>query len=565
MFITPVFFQGLRLKGFVLALAAVQLIFSTTAICSVFYVDPQNGSPDNNGSRDHPWKTLQQVLEDNLVQARQCETLPYSPDCTMVLKNPDAPIKAGDTIRLLSGYHGEITIQDAYLNEAITIEPEPGNTPKIKSLRCLGASKWIIRELSISPSNSEPYDTIRDLVMLENHDFHGPCKEVTVEDCHVFSVQDSSSWTKDDWNDKSCSGIAVQGPDCIIRNNHLKNVNFGISVSGPNGVIQDNTIENFAGDGLRGLGDNGLFERNLVMNCYDVNENHDDGFQSWSTGADGVGTGEVKGVVLRANSIINYTDPNQPYRGTLQGIGCFDGFYTDWIVENNVIITDHWHGITFLGASNVRIVNNTVLDINQEEPGPVWVKIGPHKDGTASSGWVVRNNIVMSLQVDDTGTADHNLVVDFDWVDKYLMDYAGKDVHLRADSPAIDSGSPDLAPLADHDGVLRPQGSGIDIGAYEWTDQVQPDAGSDANDGDGGQAQDASPADQGVDSGVAQDQNPGQDSGDESKGTNGSDASSGKITAGGCSCGSVSGPGAFLIFLSALGLAIVRRKNRNHG
>ena len=46
-------------------------------------------------------------------------------------------------------------------------------------------------------------------------------------------------------------------------------------------------------------------------------------------------------MVLRGNTIINYEDPGQPHRGTLQGIGCFDGMFVDWVIENNVVIVDH--------------------------------------------------------------------------------------------------------------------------------------------------------------------------------------------------------------------------------
>ena len=61
-----------------------------------------------------------------------------------------------------------------------------------------------------------------------------------------------------------------------------------------------------AGNGLRGLGNHCTFQYNTVKNCYDVNRNHDDGFQSWSVGPNGIGTGEVVRMVLRGNTIINY-------------------------------------------------------------------------------------------------------------------------------------------------------------------------------------------------------------------------------------------------------------------
>ena len=93
--------------------------------------------------------------------------------------------------------------------------------------------------------------------------------------------------------------------------------------------IQENLVDGFSADGLRGLGDDGLFEYNRVQNSYvedPPDPNHDDGFQSWSVGPGGVGTGEVRGVVLRGNVFINHVNPAHPLRTSMQAIGCFDGF-----------------------------------------------------------------------------------------------------------------------------------------------------------------------------------------------------------------------------------------------
>lgn len=50
------------------------------------------------------------------------------------------------------------------------------------------------------------------------------------------------------------------------------------------------------------------------------------------------------------------------------------------------------------------------------------------------------------------------------------------DMHLQPSSPAIDTGTGTGAPLSDYDGVGRPQGSGYDMGAYEYVsaDKVPP-------------------------------------------------------------------------------------------
>jgi parallel beta-helix repeat protein len=215
------------------------------------------------------------------------------------------------------------------------------------------------------------------------------------------------------------------------------------------------------------LGDYDTFQYNLVKNCYAVNANHDDGFQSWSSEDSGVGTGVVYGMVLRGNTIINYENPDQPFRGTLQGIGCFDGMFENWLVENNVVITDHWHGITLSGATNCKIINNTVVDINDTTPGPPWISIGDHKNGTLSTGCVVRNNLSTSFNISSQGVAqDHNITIKK--YDEFFVNYSKKDLHLKAGCSAIDSGSSDAAPVFDKDKNARPFGTRVDIGAYEW-------------------------------------------------------------------------------------------------
>jgi len=286
-----------------------------------------------------------------------------------------------------------------------------------------------------------------------------------VMNCAVSSVADISAWTKEQWNTLACNGFQVDGTRMTICDNQVLNVNFGISVDSSHSLIQNNTVTNFAGDGLRGLGHYSTFQYNTVKNCYDVNGNHDDGFQSWSTGPDGVGSGEVKGVVLRGNTIINYEDPNQPHRGQLQGIGCFDGTFVDWVVANNVVVVDHWHGITLLGARNCAVVNNTVLDLKPGRPGPPWINIGKHKNGTAPEHCVIRNNLAVVSAAKGV-LQDHNTRVE----DPYAVFVAPDlfDFHLLPTASAIGAGSPEDAPELDRDRIKRPQGEGADLGAYEW-------------------------------------------------------------------------------------------------
>jgi hypothetical protein len=310
---------------------------------------------------------LQEVLDKGLVESQRWESLPYEEGARLVPKNNGAPVKGGDTIYLRSGYYGDLRILGFYNMQDITVVAQDGHKPRFRSVRVRSGSRWVFRGLHVSPEYAPKHDQTK-LFDLDSHGWHGPIHDIVVEDCRLQSIEDSARWTATDWDTLSCDGFEVDGANMTIRNNVLRNVNHGISMGAENSLVEGNLVENFAGDGMRGFGDHTTFQYNTIKNSYAVNGNHDDGFQSWSSGAGGVGTGEVVGIVLRGNTFINYEDPNQPHRGAMQGIGCFDGMYVDWVIENNVIIVDHWHGISFNGVRNTRIVNNTVLDPNGKSP-----------------------------------------------------------------------------------------------------------------------------------------------------------------------------------------------------
>lgn len=465
-----------------------QLLTAFSAQAADFYVDPQNGDPAGDGSSAKPWRTLQEVIEANLIETQHWATLPYQDGATLKVVNAGAPVKAGDTIWLRSGFHGDLFVQGAYNEKPITIAAEAGQSPKLGHVTLRAASQWNLRGLSISPSHAPMY-TGGTLVDIDNHGYHGPSSDITVSDCEIFSVPDASNWAAMDWVNVAASAVAVDGARVTIQNNSIRNVRFGISVGGEDAYIAYNTINGFSADGLRGLGNGDVFEYNVIKNVYVADPedaNHDDGFQSWSVGANGVGTGEVLNVTLRGNTFINREDPNQKFPNSMQGIGCFDGFFSSWIVENNVVITDHWHGISFLGMRNSRILNNTVIDINDIKPGPPWIMVNPHKNGEVSENVVVRNNLAMDYDLAGTNITDDANMTVTDPVQHFIA--PPFDVHLLENSTAIDAGNSEQAPAIDADRIPRPQGKGIDVGAYEWhTPDVGPIGGMGGMGGMGGQ------------------------------------------------------------------------------
>ncbi|MEM9586137.1 MAG: right-handed parallel beta-helix repeat-containing protein [Planctomycetota bacterium] len=263
-------------------------------------------------------------------------------------------------------------------------------------------------------------------------------------DC-VIDFGDCSAWSAQQWSERAGDGIRVRsGKNVKLIGNHLKSVADGINVYKPatHVIVRGNTIENFCMDGLRALGDHGLFEENVVKNAHIINDNHCDMLQSWSTGRNGKpGTGVITGVVVRGNRFISHTDPGQPHlrrgRSGVQGIGMFNGVFKDFVIENNLVVADHFHGITVYGANNVRIENNTVIDFDQQFPGPPWIVIK-----NAQANCVIRRNIRMNAGTSDDRVKQlENIEIRFSDYSKWFREPSAGDFRLVADPPKLGVGA----------------------------------------------------------------------------------------------------------------------------
>ncbi len=435
-----------------------------TATAKVFYVDPANGSASGDGSRETPWKTIQQVVQNNLIESYSY-VLPYNPKHPEVsLKNPGAPVKAGDTLLLFGGLHGELYLRGFVNKIPIIILAATGEKPVLKQIHLIGCKNWVLDGLSVS---AEPYGKYPkgNLVFFETHNWHGPVSSVIMRNCEIFTAKEP--WNNAaEWREKMANGISIYGDTITVENNVISNINFGIAARGEQLRVEGNSIVNFAGDGIRVLGSKGLYKDNVIMNCYKVNDNHDDGIQSYTTG--GL---RVDSNILSGNIILNYTNPEQALLGPLQGIGCFDGPYNDWVIENNIVMVEHWHGISFYGAHRCKIINNTVVDPTPDKkPGPSWIKIESHKNGSPSTDCIVKNNISNTLAIHaQNSLVGHNILLKSK--EQYrtnFVDFDARDFHLRKGSICIDKGDDTYAPSKDKDGVMRPQGAHVDAGAYEY-------------------------------------------------------------------------------------------------
>lgn len=402
-----------------------------------YYSDPINGSSTNDGSYENPWGSLKEVLSSRFA------------------------FQPGDTIFARSGDHGKVYLSRKDNTGYVTVAAEPGHTPVLVKLGITSSEFWAFSGLTISPEPSGVLSTDR-LVYMD-----GASSDIKFENCTLYSVSSIEGYTRADWtNNMAEFAFLMLGPNVTLRNNTITNINFGIEIRGRYSVVEYNTIENIMGDGIRGLASFCSYEYNVVKNFYNIddNANHDDGFQSYSNYED-----PVSDVILRGNKFISFTKTGDPETGQMQGIAMFDGFFENWTIENNLVVTDHWHGISLYGVNNSKIINNTSVKNPIDFWGLTpWITVKPHKDARPSNNNVIRNNLATDIIDDGVGTiVENNLVIGTGDYSLYFEDANNFNFDLTTTSAAIDAGISTDAPTIDINKNPRPLGANWDVGCYE--------------------------------------------------------------------------------------------------
>ncbi len=289
----------------------------------------------------------------------------------------------------------------------------------------------------------------------------------------------------------------------IVGNKLEHNGQWGISLKGINGLVEDNEITRTVqyhpkgnepgwtgsdADGLRIFGYNHIIRSNLILDIGDPNDKanvdpHVDGIQSWDDGPKGypvmsntiiegnyirIKHPSGKGIIIDAakgkgghhliirNNIFEYRDI---------GISMYNGKYYDIFIYNNVFkanLNEKSWGISMylLNVNNYKVLNNITVDCHPEHrkikggKGIVDYNIAWNSDGSVP-------RLMPGLRPNELSR-----------VNPRFVSYTGKagknDYHLLKESPAIDKGKAVKDVLFDFEGLPRPQGSGFDIGPYEF-------------------------------------------------------------------------------------------------
>lgn len=310
------------------------------------------------------------------------------------------------TFFLNSAKYGDITITN---QSNITLVPAMGQQPIITGFIIKNSTNINILSLLIQAEKGEGKKVFYAKIDKKS-------SNIKISNCRIQAAEETENWTPKDWQNKAANGIYSEGNNCIFSNNLIQHVHHGIETKGNNCLVSNNIIRRFAGDAIRNTGNNNTFDSNfmadaLVDDYADKNGNHDDLFQSWTFGK------PITDLTISNNIAISCTDTtNRLQSKNVQGIACFDGFEENWIIENNLVILEHPHGIALFGAKNCQVKNNKIIPnpFNQYkfESAP-WIMIHDHKDGRKSHNNQITNNLVSVLSIDDsTATVQNNTIID---------------------------------------------------------------------------------------------------------------------------------------------------------
>ncbi len=293
-----------------------------------------------------------------------------------------------------------------------------------------------------------------------------------IKNCRVYSDDDSTGpYSSMDYY------INVTGNDNIIENcyaervGNLKHFGHGIGLKGEcqNNIIRNCVVKNFGFTGFkvrhRGCKYN-LFENCTAIGCgYSVRDG-----ASYNTFRNCISVDSKGGVYFSDTA----EDEGAQYAGRHNIFeNCIfrnmqenfiDFFYYDevTIADSNTFVNCVFDGGNYLFNADRenkdnKMVNCIVTNVKN------YYRTQQYQDSAYSINFDFEYSDFWNNGFDaPTG-------VNISTFDPDFVDILNNDYHLKSTSFCIDAGTSAGAPLADFDGVIRPQGSGIDIGPYEYS------------------------------------------------------------------------------------------------
>ena len=469
-----------------ISLLAPQLyIFSASAAGSTYYVST-GGSDSSAGTLAHPWRTIQKAANT---------------------------VTSGDTVYIRGGtYHEKITLSNVQGASSawITFTPYGSETVIVDGYNLGGIYDGIFMFMDgckyIRITGLELKRTTSHGIFLNG----GEINHIRIDHCTIHDCESSAIYCY------SGSQPSKYVRNIEFDNNNVYDVNNGyayddthtfspqeaISFSNVQGFnIHHNTLSQYGKEGIdaKSGSNSGSIHHNTITTslaspAFQWNYNHIgiyiDGFNR-----------KNYDILVYSNTITGYGGPGivigaeRPDTGSIEDISIY----------NNVIAVSYLPGhINFRGIDScydapfkdISIYSNTIYT-GESSNSPI--RIFPSADNitnllianniiTGTAYYLVHFQLLRSTEITGRLTLTHNLYyryggsghnqwkdgIDKTWGNNYVSNdpsFVNKNTfnfHLQESSPAQDTGSLTYAPTNDLDGIPRPQGTNVDIGAYEY-------------------------------------------------------------------------------------------------
>jgi len=441
----------MRLRPLPLALALSLLAAEAVAACDapkefsgrVFHVDARRGSSKGDGSAERPWRSLIEVLLPGFERVGAPRLRQQANGAFALEPAGDGPIRAGDVIELADGDYGDVSIIGYANTDYIGIVAAPGARPVLHGLYTAGASHWLLRGLTFVAASGEsgPKGAI---VEADSHRTLGPSDHIAFIGNRFFTAPEVTNWAPDDWVSKpKMYGLITRARCALVRGNEFFNLRNALDIGGDASVIEDNDFHDFGNDAMDFHASNLTIRRNHISASRHppAEKLHPDGLQGWAL------DGAVhRDILIDGNVVANLNPADDNY---MQGISIFTGRFENVTIQNNVVATNTWHGITLYGVRNARVLNNTVV---ATRPGDrdSWILIHDSSDHATRGEALARNNIATAIVVENADvTLDHNLTA--------------QPVRVQKQGRVVDDGNNLVAPLTPLFRAFSPASGALDL------------------------------------------------------------------------------------------------------
>ncbi len=335
-----------------------------------------------------------------------------------------AAATGGETIVLAAGNYGRLAMIDSLSVEFdfasnVTIRSEDPAAPAVVTgLDMRGASNITFDGITFDytfnagdPIHHRPFNvTNSENITIRNATFDGDVAE------GVSPVDDGYGYAL---------GLGIRGSTGVtVENSEFFNFHRGLSVlESSNVTVRGNDVHSMRSDGMNFVEVTGVvIEGNHLHDFHGslASGDHRDFIQFWTNGTDTPSTD----IVIRGNFLdIGDGDWTQSIFMRNEEVDWGAGpemFYRNILIEDNVIINGHTHGITVGQTVGLIIRNNSVLhdDGNRPDGADSTVEIPRISVSSTSTGVVITQNLTRAINgytnQSDWNVSDNGLVQDQD-------------------------------------------------------------------------------------------------------------------------------------------------------